>query len=90
MYIPIAKGQESVTALAYIDVERRQIGHPKEEYISRINNAILDGVNAGIPMDYFNKYIRPFIPAGRAIRHGIGSQADPSRLNGPQINFLTL
>lgn len=48
--------------LVYVDVKRITPSTPKEEYIYRINKGIVDGVKAGIPVQYFEKYFRPSIP----------------------------
>ena len=52
----------TVTALVYIDIERKKNDVPKDEYVDRINMAIKDGLKEGIPKKYFDKYIRPFVP----------------------------
>lgn len=72
-YIPITlkKSQEMVTALVYVDVERREIGESKREYVHRCNCAIVDGLKEGIPKGYVDRYIRPFIPAEPADRIGV-------------------
>jgi gamma-glutamylcyclotransferase len=38
-------------------------GPPRAEYITRINRAVEDARQEGIPHEYIDKYIRPFIPA---------------------------
>jgi len=52
----------TVTALVYIDIKRKKDDVPKDEYVDRINMAIKDGLKEGIPKEYFDKYIRPFVP----------------------------
>ncbi|KAJ2929988.1 hypothetical protein H1R20_g7115, partial [Candolleomyces eurysporus] len=52
-----------IDALVYVDFKRVKESKPKEEYIYRINQGIVDGEKEGIPSDYFEKYFRPFIPA---------------------------
>jgi len=52
----------TVTALVYIDIKRKKNDVPKDEYVDRINMAIKDGLKEGIPKEYFDKYIRPFVP----------------------------
>lgn len=59
----VGKGKTSIDALVYIDVKRLQAGPPLQEYIMRINKGVADGVQEGIPTEYFEKYVRPFIPA---------------------------
>lgn len=55
-------GKSTVNALVYIDVTRTNRDLPKTEYIYRINTAIKDALQKGIPQSYVDKYIRPFIP----------------------------
>lgn len=52
----------TMNALVYVDVQRTTESKPKTEYIYRMNMAIADGIGKGIPRDYFEKYLRPFIP----------------------------
>lgn len=58
----IAEKATMVDALVYVDVERMVVGKPRHEYIYRMNMAIADGIKAGIPEDYMEKCLRPFIP----------------------------
>lgn len=51
-----------IDGLVYVDVERTTEGVPKMEYIYRMNMAIADGIKQGIPKEYVEKYLRPFIP----------------------------
>jgi gamma-glutamylcyclotransferase len=60
-YGDVGKGKV-IDALVYVDVLRLTEGEPKSEYIYRMNMAIADGVEKGIPHEYFDKYLRPFIP----------------------------
>ncbi len=48
--------------LVYIDFLRIKASKSKEEYIHRMNMALADAVNEGVPEDYVEKYIRSFIP----------------------------
>ncbi|KAG5638970.1 hypothetical protein H0H81_008190 [Sphagnurus paluster] len=57
------EGGKMIQALVYTDVERLNEGPPKTEYITRINRAVDDARQEGIPQEYVDKYIRPFIPA---------------------------
>jgi len=52
----------SVKSLIYVDVKRKTESEPKEEYIYRMNMGIIDALKEGIPADYIEKYLRPFIP----------------------------
>lgn len=49
-------------ALVYVDFLRVEESEPKTEYIYRMNLAITDALNEGVPEDYIEKYLRPFIP----------------------------
>lgn len=49
-------------ALVYVDFLRVKESEPKTEYIYRMNLAITDALNEGVPEDYIEKYLRPFIP----------------------------
>jgi len=48
--------------LVYVDVERPEQGHPRFEYIDRMNKAIRDALKTGVPKEYIQRYLRPFIP----------------------------
>lgn len=48
--------------LIYIDVKRTTESPPKTEYVYRMNMAIADAIKEGVPGDYIDKYLRPFIP----------------------------
>ncbi|KAF8077705.1 Butirosin biosynthesis, BtrG-like protein [Lyophyllum atratum] len=61
----VAEGREIIEALVYVDVECLVEGPPAKEYIFRVNRAVDDAVLEGVPQDYIDKYIRPFIPANR-------------------------
>ncbi|HIF89869.1 MAG TPA: gamma-glutamylcyclotransferase [Candidatus Thioglobus sp.] len=49
----------SCDCLVYVDLNQ-VLGEPQFEYIKRINRGVQ---SASLPMDYVNKYIRPFIPS---------------------------
>ncbi|KDR73610.1 hypothetical protein GALMADRAFT_158098 [Galerina marginata CBS 339.88] len=53
---------ESVSALVYIDLERKSESHPRKEYIYRMNMGIADALQEGVPSDYIIKYLAVFIP----------------------------
>ncbi|RDB21099.1 hypothetical protein Hypma_011864 [Hypsizygus marmoreus] len=63
--IVISEGKRFVDALIYIDIERTEDGPPREEYITRLNMAISDGIRQENPKEYFDKYLRPYIPEDR-------------------------
>ena len=58
----LPKGSDNVEALVYIDVVRKKTSTPKEEYIYRMNMAIADGLEKGIPEEYIDNNLRKFIP----------------------------
>lgn len=51
-----------VDALVYVDEKRVTESGPVKEYIYRMNMGIADGIKQGIPKEYFDKNLRPFIP----------------------------
>ncbi|TFK62539.1 hypothetical protein BDN72DRAFT_804059 [Pluteus cervinus] len=51
-----------VEALVYVDVYRLKEGPPKAEYICRMNEGINDALKSGVPKEYIEKYLRPYIP----------------------------
>ncbi|KAJ3574271.1 hypothetical protein NP233_g1875 [Leucocoprinus birnbaumii] len=55
-------GRKDVEGLVYINETRLKESPPRTEYIHRMNLAIADGIREGIPEDYMEKYLRPFIP----------------------------
>ncbi|KAI1475624.1 hypothetical protein K445DRAFT_20597 [Daldinia sp. EC12] len=58
------KSRKKIQALAYIDFKRNRPGHPKYEYIRRMNRGIEDAMMQWrLPEQYVDSVIRPFIPA---------------------------
>ena len=55
--------KNAVESLVYVDVERKSESQPKQEYVYRMNMAISDALQEGVPSDYIDKYLRPFIPS---------------------------
>ena len=53
---------EMLRVLVYIDRIRTKEYVAKDEYVYRMNMGISDGVNSGLPLDYVQKVMRPFIP----------------------------
>jgi len=49
--------------LVYINRKQIRDSAPKKEYIYRLNKGIKDAVAHGVPQDYVDESIRPFIPA---------------------------
>ncbi|KAJ6623471.1 Butirosin biosynthesis, BtrG-like protein [Mycena sp. CBHHK59/15] len=63
-YGEMRDGKRIVDALVYVDVERMDEGPTNKEYIVRMNSAIADALEEGVPQAYIEKYLRPCIPAG--------------------------
>ncbi|KIM48745.1 hypothetical protein M413DRAFT_437922 [Hebeloma cylindrosporum] len=57
------QSKRAADSLVYVDVERKSESQPKKEYIYRMNMGIADALQQGIPSDYIDKYLRPFIPS---------------------------
>jgi len=57
-------GEKSeVEVLVYVDEVRIKEGVAKEEYVWRMNSGIRDAVERGMPVEYAEEYLRPFIRA---------------------------
>jgi gamma-glutamylcyclotransferase len=54
---------EQVPCMTYVDVQRQDEGVIMHDYIIWINKAIREATPLGLPADYVEKYIRPYIPA---------------------------
>lgn len=54
--------EKETKVLVYVDFLRVKESKPKTEYIYRMNMALADALNEGVPEDYVEKYVRPFIP----------------------------
>ncbi|KAH9976904.1 hypothetical protein BJV74DRAFT_888631 [Russula compacta] len=50
-----------INALIYLDPTHTIPGNPTEGTVHAMNQAIKDGLEAGIPQSYIDKYIRPYI-----------------------------
>lgn len=55
------ESEKTVNAIVYID-KRNKEGVPKEEYIKRMNYAIADALEEGVPNEYIQTYLRRVIP----------------------------
>ena len=60
--LDVMEDYEKREMLVYIDRKRTEDDRPREEYIHRMNMGIRDGVLVGIPRDYVDRQLRPFIP----------------------------
>lgn len=59
----------SVRALVYVDEIRTQPGKVNQEYIGRMNRAIRESVQLGIPQSWIDAVMRNYIPAGIEVDH---------------------
>ena len=55
-------GDVQVQATTYVDVQRTPAGKIERKYVVWVKKAIEDGQAVGMPMDYAEKYIMPFMP----------------------------
>ena len=53
--------------LIYVDLKSVEPGAPRLEYIDRMNFAIRDSEQMGIPEHYIQHYLRPFIPSASVV-----------------------
>lgn len=60
--LDVTKEAEKREMLVYIDRNRIEDHQAKAEYVHRMNMGIKDGVLEGIPPDYVDSHLRPFIP----------------------------
>lgn len=54
--------ENTVVAFVYIDERRKTEGEIKAEYIIRMNYAIADALEEGVPNLYIQHYLRRFVP----------------------------
>ncbi|KAK1217423.1 hypothetical protein PQX77_019963 [Marasmius sp. AFHP31] len=59
-------GKTHIDIMVYVNTTDIQNGKIKDEYIFRMNQAMQDGLREGIPKDYLDKYLVPFISAENA------------------------
>lgn len=60
--IDVAQKAENKDMLVYIDHQRADVDEPKDEYVHRMNNGIIDALAKGIPRAYVDEVMREFIP----------------------------
>ncbi|CZS90196.1 hypothetical protein WAI453_004287 [Rhynchosporium graminicola] len=53
--------EKTAKALAYVDVQRLDEGTIEPDYVVWVQKAIQHGLEAGVPKDYVEKYLRPWI-----------------------------
>ncbi|EEB87506.1 hypothetical protein MPER_15124 [Moniliophthora perniciosa FA553] len=61
----VRDGIKMLDVMVYVDEENLTDGSIREEYIYRMNQAIADAVREGVPQEYVDKYLIPFIKAGK-------------------------
>ncbi|KAK5938941.1 hypothetical protein PMZ80_009133 [Knufia obscura] len=61
--------QISIRGLVYVDELRTQPGKINQEYIGRMNRAIRESVELGIPQTWVDAVMRQYIPAGIEVDH---------------------
>ncbi|ESK89857.1 aig2 family protein [Moniliophthora roreri MCA 2997] len=61
----VKDGTKMLDAMVYVDEENLTDGSIREEYIYRMNQAIADAVREGVPQEYIDGYLIPFIEAGK-------------------------
>ncbi|KXG51897.1 uncharacterized protein PGRI_092900 [Penicillium griseofulvum] len=54
--------KEKVPVLVYVDENCVRLAKPKFEYIARMNRAIRESVDLGVPMEWVEEVMRKFIP----------------------------
>lgn len=59
----------SVRGLVYVDETRTKPGKITQEYIGRMNRAIRESIELGMPEEWVNKVMRQHIPAGIEVVH---------------------
>lgn len=61
------KEEDKMTkALAYVDVQRLEEGEIEPDYIVWVQKAMMEGLKIGIPGDYIEKYLRPWVGKEKA------------------------
>jgi gamma-glutamylcyclotransferase len=56
-----ASSWQVVDALTYVDLEGTTEGVPRDEYIPRMENAVKDALDKGVPPEYVRKYMSMFL-----------------------------
>jgi len=57
------ESRSHITVLAYVDEHRTGTGRISREYIGRMNRAIRESVQLGIPQPWVDSALRPHVPA---------------------------
>ena len=53
--------------MTYIDVDRTTPGTVSKENLTFLRRAIDDGLQCGVPMDYFEKYWKRYLPEDESV-----------------------
>ena len=61
--------------LVYIDRKRVTGDRPKEEYVYRMNRGIEDAIRMGVPEEYVEEVMRPYIPKDQGERKSLEEKA---------------
>lgn len=59
----------SIRGLVYVDELRTQPGTINREYIGRMNRAIREGTELGVPIDWVEEVLRTFVPPNIEVDH---------------------
>jgi gamma-glutamylcyclotransferase len=57
--------------LVYIDRKRVAADEPRKEYVYRMNQGINDALEMGVPQEYIDAIMRPYIPAEKGGRNDV-------------------
>jgi gamma-glutamylcyclotransferase len=61
-------GEVKVNAMSYVDVQRTSMGKIEKEYVVWVRKAMEDGVQCGMPKEYAEKYLLPYLPTEKEER----------------------
>lgn len=61
-HLGVGGEQSKIRALVYVNDTLKEEGPIRTEYIYRMNMAIKDAIAEGVPQEYIDKYLRPFVP----------------------------
>ena len=56
-----------VQATCYVDTIRKEEGVISKEYVIWLRKAIVDGTASGVPVEYFEKYFRKWLPEDESV-----------------------
>ncbi|KAJ7074197.1 Butirosin biosynthesis, BtrG-like protein [Mycena amicta] len=79
-YLGANGAANNVAALVYVDIDHPEEGPPRTEYVRRMNMGIVDAIEHGIPKEYIDQYLRPFIPEHPTSKPSLSSAVDAGQL----------